>query len=328
MPATLSYPGVYVEEIPSGVHTIVGVATSITAFIGRAASGPINHPVMINGFADYERTFSGLDSSSADELRGPRLLLERGFAGRHRPALPCQRGGDRPLAPEDRRLKFVAADPGSWGENLRAYVDRNVKDEVAKSLGLTDATDLFSLTVFESIPGGLRESFSNLSIKKSTRRVDKVLKAQSVLLRWDDSVDLNGPAGSLPAIPGSNILGAPAAKQAALDKAKKDLDDAQKKVPPPSAAELKPLKDAVANAQSELTKSQLDLTSKVIKDDVSAAEDQLAAATTEAQRTAARTALQAAQSAMKASDGGPLVFPDDFKPDNVAEQQEGAVRAR
>ncbi len=40
MPATLTYPGVYIEEIPSGVRTITGVATSITAFIGRAVRGP------------------------------------------------------------------------------------------------------------------------------------------------------------------------------------------------------------------------------------------------------------------------------------------------
>jgi phage tail sheath protein FI len=36
MPITPTYPGVYIEEIPSGVRTITGVATSITAFIGRA----------------------------------------------------------------------------------------------------------------------------------------------------------------------------------------------------------------------------------------------------------------------------------------------------
>ena len=40
MPATLTYPGVYIEEIPSGVRTITGVATSITAFVGRALRGP------------------------------------------------------------------------------------------------------------------------------------------------------------------------------------------------------------------------------------------------------------------------------------------------
>ncbi len=35
MPINPTYPGVYIEEIPSGVRTITGVATSITAFVGR-----------------------------------------------------------------------------------------------------------------------------------------------------------------------------------------------------------------------------------------------------------------------------------------------------
>jgi len=29
MPVAVSYPGVYIEEIPSGVRTITGVATSM-----------------------------------------------------------------------------------------------------------------------------------------------------------------------------------------------------------------------------------------------------------------------------------------------------------
>ena len=36
MPASLTYPGIYVEEIKSGVRTITGVATSIAAFVGSA----------------------------------------------------------------------------------------------------------------------------------------------------------------------------------------------------------------------------------------------------------------------------------------------------
>src|SRR5690349_21590128 len=60
MPITPTYPGVYIEEIPSGVHTITGVATSITAFIGRAARGPVNEATVINSFPDYDRTFGGL----------------------------------------------------------------------------------------------------------------------------------------------------------------------------------------------------------------------------------------------------------------------------
>ena len=62
MPVTLSYPGVYVEEISSGVRSITGVATSITAFVGRARRGPTaeDGPVVVNSYADFERIFGGL----------------------------------------------------------------------------------------------------------------------------------------------------------------------------------------------------------------------------------------------------------------------------
>jgi phage tail sheath protein FI len=58
----LSYPGVYIQEIPSGVRTITGVATSITAFIGRALRGPVDDATTILSFADFERQFGGLDA--------------------------------------------------------------------------------------------------------------------------------------------------------------------------------------------------------------------------------------------------------------------------
>lgn len=64
MPSLLSYPGVYIEEIPSGVRTITGVATSITAFIGTAARGPVNQATVINSYADFERIFGGLSLDS------------------------------------------------------------------------------------------------------------------------------------------------------------------------------------------------------------------------------------------------------------------------
>ncbi len=60
MPVPTTYPGVYISEIPSGVRTITGVATSIAAFIGQALRGPTDTPVSINSYADFERTFGGL----------------------------------------------------------------------------------------------------------------------------------------------------------------------------------------------------------------------------------------------------------------------------
>jgi len=64
MPVFTTYPGVYIEEISSGVHTIVGVSTAVAAFIGAAPSGPINVPIHIFALSDYERAFGGLDPSS------------------------------------------------------------------------------------------------------------------------------------------------------------------------------------------------------------------------------------------------------------------------
>src|SRR6185369_11735147 len=64
MPVAPTYPGVYVEEIPSGVRTIVGVATSITAFVGYTAEGPVDKAVRIFNFGDFERNFGGLNRDS------------------------------------------------------------------------------------------------------------------------------------------------------------------------------------------------------------------------------------------------------------------------
>jgi phage tail sheath protein FI len=61
---TFTYPGVYIEELSSGVHTITGVATSIAAFIGWAPQGPTDRATLIESWADYQATFGGLDARS------------------------------------------------------------------------------------------------------------------------------------------------------------------------------------------------------------------------------------------------------------------------
>jgi uncharacterized protein len=64
MPVEVTYPGVYVEEIPSGVRPIGGVDTSITGFAGWARKGPTDRAVRILSWIDYERKFGGLDTRS------------------------------------------------------------------------------------------------------------------------------------------------------------------------------------------------------------------------------------------------------------------------
>jgi phage tail sheath protein FI len=64
MSSTYTYPGVYIQELPSPVHPITGVATSITAFVGYTATGIDNRAEMIFSFADYQRLFGGLAANS------------------------------------------------------------------------------------------------------------------------------------------------------------------------------------------------------------------------------------------------------------------------
>jgi Bacteriophage tail sheath protein len=76
MPITPSYPGLYIEEIPSNSHTITAAPTSITVFIGYTHPFQTQQwgvPVEIFSFSDYERFFGGFFNSSwfnADEQAG------------------------------------------------------------------------------------------------------------------------------------------------------------------------------------------------------------------------------------------------------------------
>lgn len=64
MPVPTTYPGVYIEEVPSGVHTISGVATSVAAFVGYTARGRDNRAIRVLNFADFEKEFGGLARDS------------------------------------------------------------------------------------------------------------------------------------------------------------------------------------------------------------------------------------------------------------------------
>ena len=56
----VTYPGVYIQEVTSEIRTIVPVDTATTAFVGRALRGPVNQPVVINAYADFQQLFGGL----------------------------------------------------------------------------------------------------------------------------------------------------------------------------------------------------------------------------------------------------------------------------
>ena len=56
-PRKTTTPGVYIEEIPSGIRKIDGAPTSVTAFVGEMTRGPRTKAVEISSMADFEKEF-------------------------------------------------------------------------------------------------------------------------------------------------------------------------------------------------------------------------------------------------------------------------------
>src|SRR5207245_8313638 len=120
MPLALTYPGVYIEEVSSGVRTISGVATSITAFIGRTLRGPVDSdeksPVRIFSFADFERIFGGLWADSPMSFAVYHYFLNGGSDALivrvlHSDAAP---GTASITLVGGGSATFTAANPGTW----------------------------------------------------------------------------------------------------------------------------------------------------------------------------------------------------------------------
>lgn len=195
MPTMPTYPGVYIEELPSGVRTITGVATSITAFVGRARRGPTDEdgPVTINSYADFERRFGGLWISSTMSYAVRDFYLNGGSQAvivRLFHATPAAEDADPPPTKASlsaNGLALEAAYPGAWGNALRARVDYNISTELESDFGLP-ANSLFNLTVRDT-QTGVTEEFLNVSVADSPRRIDGVLENRSQLVRLSGSIE-------------------------------------------------------------------------------------------------------------------------------------------
>jgi phage tail sheath protein FI len=160
MPATLTYPGVYIEEIPSGVHTITGVATSIAAFIGWAPKGATDVAELILSFSDYEREFAGLDSRSLLGYAVYHFFLNGGqrcYVIR----LVANNAATATLTLNDLHLR--AKNPGKWANDYSIRIKARPAPD----------TDRFQLAVVFKAgtpEETIAESFENLSMSSSDNR--------------------------------------------------------------------------------------------------------------------------------------------------------------
>jgi phage tail sheath protein FI len=179
----VTYPGVYTQEVPSGVHTITGVATAVALFIGRTADGPTDAATEFFKPTDFVRMYG---DDPADEYQLPRYVrlfflnggtdcwVLRVANGAHIASSTIE---TETLSAGTTSLVMSALYPGVRGGQLRFAVDYNSPEP----------DETFNLTVFRLVTdtAGNRtrqnqETWSNLTMDStSTLAATTVLAANS-----------------------------------------------------------------------------------------------------------------------------------------------------
>lgn len=146
MPVQVSYPGVYIEELPSGVRPITGVPTAIAAFVGYTGRGLDNRPVRIHSFGDFERSFGGLDAESLLSY-AVRHFYDNGGGAAYVVRVPKSDSVAAAIELEDAvgggantALTVTALSNGAWANDVVVDVDHGVPDgdPLAFNLAVTD----------------------------------------------------------------------------------------------------------------------------------------------------------------------------------------------
>lgn len=211
MPVTPTYPGVYIEEVPSGVRTISGVATSIAAFAGWSPKGPADRAGLVLSWSDFERQYGGL---SAKSYLAYGLLQFFANGGQQAYVVRLTGSGAaaaavtlKDAASAD-ALGIAAVNPGAWGNDYAVSV---------KQRTIEDGTIRFQLAVLRVEPvvnpdgtAGTRETpveaFENLSMDpENARSVKAVIESSSRLIKVS-SVGAGGPPANT-AVPSPRLTG-------------------------------------------------------------------------------------------------------------------------
>jgi Bacteriophage tail sheath protein len=176
---TPSKLGLQVAEESGPDQSISRLPTARTAFVGRTLRGPVNRPVLIKSFAEFQQAFGGLWQPSLlgyaieqfFDNGGREALIVRVVNGARAATLTLKAGGQT--------LRLQALRPGTR-EFLRASIDF---DNIA-----ADEAAVFNLTVQRVRAQGTgqvedQEIFHRLSVSPADERYLPRALAQSALIR-------------------------------------------------------------------------------------------------------------------------------------------------
>ncbi|MFL6547959.1 MAG: hypothetical protein ACJ8OJ_04645 [Povalibacter sp.] len=192
-----SLEGIQIAETPHAEQPIARTRAQLTAFVGRTLRGPVNKPVVVQSFADFQQIFGGLWQPSPlsyavehfFEQGGRRAVVVRvvNTAAPTTVSLRCER----------EVLVLEALAPGTR-EFLRASVDYDhVEDELSFNLVCQRVRAPGSERIEE------QEIFRNLTIDPTSDRFVSASLLRSQLVRVRGSVPQARPAQTLMA--GTNL---------------------------------------------------------------------------------------------------------------------------
>ena len=174
-------------------QSIPRLATARTAFVGRTLRGPVNRPVSIKSFVEFQQVFGGLWQPSLlgyaveqfFDSGGREALIVRVVNGARSATLTLKAGGQA--------LQLQALRPGTR-EFLRASVDF---DNIAP-----DELEVFNLTVQRVRAQGTgqvddQEIFHRLSVSRTDERYLPAAIAQSALIRLAGEMPAQRPDRTL-----------------------------------------------------------------------------------------------------------------------------------
>jgi len=191
------HPGVYIQEIPSGLRPIEGVSTSNAAFIGKSQMGPVNLAKLVTNPQEFENAYGGYLADSSLSF-----AVHQFFNNGGKKAYIVRVAGTGAVAADisikDRKgaktLTIKAANEGAWGNKL----------DVVITDGQLDPGNEFTMQVYmdrsDLVPPLsplLLETHKDLSMNPAAKNyVEKVVNANSKYVAVTVDVTNNATANT------------------------------------------------------------------------------------------------------------------------------------
>lgn len=157
--AILSYPGVYVEEVPSGVRPIEAASTSTAAFVGLAEKGPDDEARRITSWTEFQKHYGSFikDSYLAESIfqffnNGGRqcYIVRIARTDATQSDVTVENRAPAPVA----GIRFSAKNKGDWGN----YLYLQLED------GSTDPGNTFKISIrHQKVVDFIPDDFVNIA---------------------------------------------------------------------------------------------------------------------------------------------------------------------